>query len=242
MSSEDNMFNLAANYIQSHHQEFSKDHLLKFYGLYKQALFGSNDPAKNPKPSFFRLNDRAKWEAWNSLSGISQESAKNEYLNVLTRLRSDWYDPSSEENNDKSKQSFGVSVSRMRTGDDDLLDDADKTIEDFVREGNVGKFKELLSSIDDLNEIDEESGLALIHWACDRGNESILELILSQPGINIDLKDNESQTALHYAASCGHKNCMKLLLQNGADRNILDDDGNSCLDVAFDEEIKKMLC
>jgi ankyrin repeat protein len=236
---EEDTFNLAANYIQSHHNEFNKEQLLKFYGFYKQATVGLLDPLKNPKPSFFKLNDRAKWEAWNAQKQMTQEEAMRQYTKLLTETKHEWQ-RDAPDNSDKSKQSFGVSVSRMRIDDDDLIDDADKTIEDFIKEGNVEKFKELLTSIDDLNEIDE-AGLALIHWICDRGNDSILELLLSRREIDIDLKDSEGQTALHYASSCGHKKCVELLLSHGANRNSLDNDGNSTLDVAFDNEIKQLL-
>ncbi|KAG5684627.1 hypothetical protein PVAND_013849 [Polypedilum vanderplanki] len=237
---EEDKFNLAANYIQSNHHKFNKDQLLKFYSFYKQATIGKLDPEQNPKPSFFKLNDRAKWEAWNSLKEMTQEEAMKEYVKLLTDIMPEWIDIS-EQNSDKSKHSFGVSVSRMKN-EDELIDDADKTIEDFIKEGNVEKFKELLSSIEDLNEIDEDSGLALIHWISDRGMDQILETFLSQKGIDVDLQDNEGSTALHYASSCGHTNCIKLLLNYGAKKDILDSEENSCIDVAYDDEIKKMLC
>lgn len=238
--SEDN-FNLAANFIQLHHQQFSKEHLLKFYAFYKQATIGELDTQLNPKPSFFRINERAKWEGWNSLGKMSQEQAMEKYADLLTELKPEWKESTQNDNVESKQPSFGVSVSRMKSGDDELINEADKTIEDFIREGNCEKLKELLAFIEDINELDE-NGMGLLHWASDRGNDSILEMILSQRGININLKDSENQTALHYCSHNGWKNCIELLLKYGPNKNIQDNDGNTCIDVAFDDEIKKMLC
>ena len=232
--SEDN-FNLAANYIQNNHKDFNKDQLLNFYKYYKQATVGQLDTSLNPKPSFYKFNDRAKWDAWNSLGTMSKEEAMKGYLNQLTELKPDWIDSVDID----SKQPSFKAVSRMQSKDE-LIEEDDKTIEDFLKEGNTEKFKELLTSVDDINELDE-NGMGLIHWASDRGNESILELILSQKGVNIDLVDSSNQTALHYASSCGHKKIIEILLMNNANKNLLDEDGNSCIDIAFDEEIKLML-
>ncbi|CAL8098006.1 unnamed protein product [Calicophoron daubneyi] len=51
---------------------------LALYGLYKQANFGdiSTDPP-NPSES---IVGRAKWEAWNSRKGMSQDEAMAEYV------------------------------------------------------------------------------------------------------------------------------------------------------------------
>lgn len=233
MSEKD--FNLAANYIQSHHQEFSKENLLKFYAFYKQVISGSLDQAKNPKPSFFRINERAKWDAWLSLGNMSESEARNNYIDLLSTLNPEW-------NTSIENKSYGISVSRPRFNEESL-DDADKTIEDFIREGNEEKIKQFLKSIENKDEVNslDANKMGLIHWAADRGNLKILELILSQQGIDINLLDGENQTALHYSSSCGHHDCVRLLVEKGADLNIRDIDENTCFDVAFDDEIKKIL-
>jgi acyl-CoA-binding protein len=232
-------FNLAANYITTHHQDFSKDQLLKFYGFYKQATAGFLDEKENPKPSFFSFNARAKWDAWQCLGKLSENEARSSYVELLTSIKPEWENSSEIKN---SSSSFAVSVSRMKSNDE-ILNESDKTIEDFIKEGNVEKFKELLNNIDgsELNSLDENQ-MGLLHWAADRGNAEILELILSQPGINVNILDGDQQSALHYASSCGHTKCINLLLSKGADKNLKDVDGNSCNDVAFDDEIKKLLC
>ncbi len=54
----------------------------------------------------------------------------------------------------------------------------------------------------------DETGLGLIHWAADRGSSEIVQSLLEQ-GADVNLKDDDQQTALHYACSCG----MCLLIQ-----------------------------
>lgn len=219
---------------------FNKNDLLKFYSFYKQATVGVLDKQSQPRPSFFKLQERAKYDAWSSLGSMDKEQAMNSYIDLLTQLAPTWLTemPSDDK---ASSGNFGVTVSRPKV--EEIIDDSDeKSIEDFIREGNVEMLKEHLNNIDpfELNCLDE-NGLGLIHWSSDRGNIKVLETILNTPGIDINLQDSEGQTALFYASSCGHKKCVQLLLQRGADKEILDNEESSCIDVAYDEDIKKIL-
>lgn len=233
-------FNLAANYIQSHHQQFTKNDLLQFYAFYKQSTVGVLDTQTQSRPSFFKLQERAKYDAWAALGSIDKDQSMNSYVDLLTKLVPDWYDESSSGSEKGSVGNFGVTVSRMQV--EEFIDDSEKSIEDFIRDGNIEKLKELLKDInpEDLNCLDE-NGLGLIHWSSDRGNIEVLKTILNTAGIDINLQDGEGQTALFYASSCGHKACVQLLLEHGADREIVDNEESSCYDVAYDDEIKKIL-
>ena len=50
---------------------------LEFYGLYKQATVGD---CNIEKPGALDLKGKAKWEAWNSNKGMSQQAAKAAYV------------------------------------------------------------------------------------------------------------------------------------------------------------------
>lgn len=231
-------FNLAANFIQSHHHLFKKSDLLQFYAFYKQSTVGELDTKTQSRPSFFKVQERTKYDAWNALGSMEEGKAMESYIELLTKLSPDWIDKV--EDDKGSSGSFGgASVSRPKV--EETIEDSDKSIEDFIREGNIEKLKELLSNIDpsELNTLDE-NGLGLIHWSADRGNPEVLKLVLNTKSINIDLQDSEGQTALFYASSCGHKDCIKLLLANGANKEIVDNEESSCRDVAYDDEIKKL--
>ena len=62
----------------------SQENQLKLYGLYKQALFGDNT---SQQPSMFDLRGRAKYNAWNELSGKSKYLSMKEYILLVRTLR-----------------------------------------------------------------------------------------------------------------------------------------------------------
>jgi acyl-CoA-binding protein len=57
--------------------------LLKIYGLYKQATAGDNT---DKKPGFSDMVGRAKWEAWDSVKGLSSEAAMQQYVALIDSL------------------------------------------------------------------------------------------------------------------------------------------------------------
>lgn len=64
----------------------SNDTLLALYSLYKQATEGdvNIDPPSNP----FDFVAKAKYEAWAGLKGKTTDAAKQEYINLVNKLRS----------------------------------------------------------------------------------------------------------------------------------------------------------
>ncbi|XP_057349921.1 enoyl-CoA delta isomerase 2-like isoform X1 [Manis pentadactyla] len=58
---------------------------LKLYALCKQATEG---PCNTPKPSVFDLINKAKWDAWNSLGSLSKETARQNYVDMVSSLNS----------------------------------------------------------------------------------------------------------------------------------------------------------
>ena len=228
----DDRFILADNYIQTNHSKFSKQDLLIFYAYFKQATVGKCDVAK---PGIFRIQERAKWDAWNNLQDLDQDSAKASYIQHLSELQPAWDDSKHQ----KITSTFGNTVSRPQIFEEDMLD-SEKSIQDYIKEGDAGSLTESLKELQELNSLDE-NGLGLIHWAADHGNAEILKILLNQINIDINLQDSEGQSALHYASSCEHVECVKILLENNADKTILDNDGNTSLDVASTVQIKHLL-
>lgn len=58
----------------------SNDMMLKFYSYYKQATVG---PCSTPRPSFWDVVGKAKWDAWNSLGEMSKEEAMASYVDEM---------------------------------------------------------------------------------------------------------------------------------------------------------------
>ncbi|PKU33374.1 protein phosphatase 1 regulatory inhibitor subunit 16b isoform x2 [Limosa lapponica baueri] len=57
-----------------------------------------------------------------------------------------------------------------------------------------------------------EDGLTALHQCCIDNYEEIVKLLLNH-GANVNAKDNELWTPLHAAATCGHINLVKILIQ-----------------------------
>ncbi|XP_039725357.1 enoyl-CoA delta isomerase 2 isoform X1 [Pteropus medius] len=58
---------------------------LKLYALYKQATEG---PCNVPKPGVFNLINKAKWDAWNALGSLPKETARQNYVDLVSSLSS----------------------------------------------------------------------------------------------------------------------------------------------------------
>ncbi|MEM4366518.1 MAG: ankyrin repeat domain-containing protein [Candidatus Anstonellales archaeon] len=69
--------------------------------------------------------------------------------------------------------------------------------------------------------------------------ERVVKLVLE--GADVNVKDNDGETALMYAAENRHEEVVEMLLKAGADPFIVNNDGESAYDLAGNEEIKKML-
>jgi len=57
--------------------------LLELYALYKQ---GSSGDVSGDKPGFFDFVATAKYEAWEAIKGLSQDAAKQQYIDLVSKL------------------------------------------------------------------------------------------------------------------------------------------------------------
>ncbi|XP_029942021.1 acyl-CoA-binding protein-like [Salarias fasciatus] len=58
--------------------------LSQLYGLYKQATEGD---VSTERPGILNFTAVAKWDAWNSRKGLSQDKAKAEYVQLVETLK-----------------------------------------------------------------------------------------------------------------------------------------------------------
>ncbi|XP_054015440.1 acyl-CoA-binding domain-containing protein 6-like [Hylaeus anthracinus] len=206
-------FNKAASYLQTLASELNTNELLRFYALYKQATVG---PCNVPKPTWYQVQARQKWEAWKNLNDMSHDDAMNNYILELTNISPTW------EEDAKSETHGWVAISRLINTEEEI-NDIDKTLLDWIKEGHEEKVQELLDKEAKLVNVTDTEGLLPIHWAADRGYAKIIELLIKK-GADVNSQDADGQTPLHYAASCGHIDVVKYLLSNGA-LSIKDNDG-----------------
>ncbi|KAJ5682143.1 uncharacterized protein N7477_002083 [Penicillium maclennaniae] len=89
---------------------------------------------------------------------------------------------------------------------------------------------ELLLVQDSINpDSKDNKGQTLLLQATTNGHEgvrNVLQLLLMMEGINLESKDANGQTPLSKAAGNGHSEVVKLLLENGSDLNVTNNDSN----------------
>ena len=76
-------FEQAAVAVKSLPEKPDNDTLLQLYALYKQ---GSSGDVSGDKPGFFDFVATAKYEAWEKLAGLSEDDAKQQYIDLVQKL------------------------------------------------------------------------------------------------------------------------------------------------------------
>lgn len=83
MSDLDSQFAAAAERVKQLPERPDNDALLRLYALYKQ---GSDGDVSGKRPSAISFVDRAKYDAWADLAGMSQDDAKQAYIDLVEEL------------------------------------------------------------------------------------------------------------------------------------------------------------
>jgi ankyrin repeat protein len=83
--------------------------------------------------------------------------------------------------------------------------------------------------------------ITALYWAVANGDTKIVSLLL-EAGADVKAKHEGDLTAFMFAASMGRVDIVRLLLDRGADINARDNAGNTALELAENEQVKKVLC
>jgi len=125
---------------------------------------------------------------------------------------------------DRVENDQGDAVQKERTQAPLLL--ADPASEDQLRqaayEGNEAMVRELLDQGVNVNAVDIEGHTALI-FAAFNGHSKILQELLKN-GARVDQRDAMGRTALMYGSTGPFPEAVKILLDKGADPNVVDSD------------------
>lgn len=73
----DERFNKAAEEVKELSSQPSDADLLELYALFKQATVGDCNTAR---PGMLDFKGKAKWDAWDGKKGMSQDTAKEQYI------------------------------------------------------------------------------------------------------------------------------------------------------------------
>jgi len=81
---EEAEFELAASFAgEGNVGAVSTDVQLQLYGLFKQAKTG---PCNVPKPAFYDLTAKRKWQSWTDLGSLSKSEAMEGYVKLVRSL------------------------------------------------------------------------------------------------------------------------------------------------------------
>jgi acyl-CoA-binding protein/Tfp pilus assembly protein PilF len=214
----------------------SNDHKLQIYALFKQASQGK---CSTPQPSLINFTERAKWNAWNELGDMSRDEARARYVHMADTLcgadavaaaKASGAKPAV----DAREKNFGMGVSRP-TAAASGGNEGESSTKDVCFYASVGDVKHVVELVDsgafDVDHSDGERRTPLI-WAADRNHPDMCKALLER-GADVNAQDDEGQTALHYAAMCGHIEIVRVLLgAKNIDRGLCDNEGQAPFDVA----------
>uniref|UniRef100_A0AAR2L0C4 Enoyl-CoA delta isomerase 2 n=1 Tax=Pygocentrus nattereri TaxID=42514 RepID=A0AAR2L0C4_PYGNA len=76
-------FNRAKDQLGTLKKDPGNEVKLKIYALFKQATQG---PCNTSKPGMLDFVNKAKWDAWKSLGSVSQDEARQQYVDLISSL------------------------------------------------------------------------------------------------------------------------------------------------------------
>ena len=101
----------------------------------------------------------------------------------------------------------------------------------LAAEGKLEELKIFIEAIGSVKERDE-NGATLFHHAAASNQIAIMQYLIKSTSININVVDNDGNTALHLAAKNGQSDAIHLLLHSGANDTVLNADEDAPLHIA----------
>lgn len=213
---------------------------LALYALYKQATCGDCRAAMPPKLFDYRV--LAKWDAWCSLRGVNVERAQAAYVGAAIAMLGPEAIAAAEEAATKGGAAGGV-TSRLMPAQDEGEDAGGDSGEGWGEgaEGFVaGKGEEGVTiahrlaaegNVEALKLLDprwltqrDDNGCLPLHWAADNNKAAACTALARELGADVDARDEDGSTALHYAGMCGNKEAFEALIAVGADPDARDNE------------------
>jgi palmitoyltransferase ZDHHC13/17 len=91
----------------------------------------------------------------------------------------------------------------------------------------------------DLNASDTK-GSTPLHWAAYAGSEKVVEYLLAQPNLLLDQQDQDGHSPLHIAVAYGYSKIVRQLLVAGANRRLVNAQGQTALQIARSNEFEQI--
>ncbi|KNC52701.1 uncharacterized protein AMSG_12182 [Thecamonas trahens ATCC 50062] len=205
---------------------------LELYALYKQVHVGD---CHAPAPSMLSFTARAKWDAWNSLSGMSATNAMALYVAIVDKLAgTTWRELSADDiaaagKAEAKSQAMGPRVSTMARDEDD--DDAEDVKVSAIAAAARADHDDALAA---------PAGPSATAAAAGQGEPgktgsmSAMRLLVAKAKEEgaLNALDGTGIAPLHAACDMENLDLVSALIEAGADVNICDSDGSTPLHYA----------
>lgn len=170
--------------------------------LYGRYKLVTEGPCHSPKPGFFDFQGRKKWDAWNKCTSVAKSTAMEEYVEKVRSLNLGW-DPNSTDSAKTRGSTFGMRMSRPAV----ICESEDELKKD------IDSWISLVQKDLAWTEIDK--------WVGSNGSR-----------VDVNQRDSEGLTALHWACDRGKADLVELLLDRGSEINSQATDGQTPLHYA----------
>uniref|UniRef100_K3WM43 ACB domain-containing protein n=1 Tax=Globisporangium ultimum (strain ATCC 200006 / CBS 805.95 / DAOM BR144) TaxID=431595 RepID=K3WM43_GLOUD len=223
MNELDAKFQVAVDFIAAKaNNRMTNEQRLTLYAFYKQAQFGK---CSVEKPSAADFVGSAKWESWHALGEMDSDIAKQQYIEWVQDLFDD-FDVTGSRKRSQSSQSHSSKASTESLTLDNSISTA----------GAVS-----MPAVDMTTEewqIKEDP----FHFASTGKIDKVKHAL--DNGFDINAKDDEGRTMLHWAVDRSQLQIAELLLEHQAAPNLQDEDGMTALHYATScehDELAKLL-
>ena len=180
---------------------------LELYGLYKVGTVGK---CLGQPPAFYDMIAKAKYEAWRKLDGLTQQKAREKYVEQVKDLV--------HLTNAESKQDFGGEWVPSSQMEKPKVEPGENTIFDMAK---MGLFAEL-DSVPNI-QMKDQQGMNILHWAADREQLRVIQRFA--PKFDLNHQDALGNTAMHYAAMVENAEIVEMLKSFGAATGLPNKDG-----------------
>ncbi|XP_060466027.2 osteoclast-stimulating factor 1 isoform X1 [Panthera onca] len=116
----------------------------------------------------------------------------------------------------------------------------DNPLHEAAKRGNLSWLRECLDNRVGVNGLDKAGSTAL-YWACHGGHKDIVEMLFTQPNIELNQQNKLGDTALHAAAWKGYADIVHLLLEKGARTDLRNNEKKLALDMATNAACASLL-
>lgn len=222
------------------------------YYLIKQIIYENLERAirKNNNDEYDRWAEY-EWMLYDSytmnqgaLESVAMEYRNNYALNKLIAVNVDRYDSSYSRSILEYALSYGNSNVRENALDNLDIDASDAygytLIEEYAKDDNLTLVR-LLIEYGANTTITDRNGNNLLHIAAQNNANSVLEFLIGTRGMDLDARNENSQTLLEYYVINNDTYLVKRLVKNGADTSIKSSTGMGLLQLAVTNNADNMV-